>query len=319
MDVLTDVLEAVHLKSLFYGRLELTAPWGLRMDGERPGFYVVTRGTCWLEVDGTAEPVQLAGGDFLLLLRGQKHAIKNSRETPALPVADVLGECSDSGTGCQPGGVRHYGGGGALTTLVGGCFLFDDGGEKNPLLSSLPPVIHVKGDTGTTVQWLEANLQFVASEMASGQPGAQTVVSRLADILFVQAVRAHLAQSGQGVKGWLRALVDPQIGEALGLIHEKPQEPWTVESLALRVAMSRSAFAARFADLVEEPPLTYLTRWRMQKATRLLSTGQASIGEIAHRVGYDAEAAFSKAFKRSMGVAPGAYRRAQGGSLPATS
>jgi len=318
MDVLTDVLEAVHLKSLFYGRLELTAPWGLLMEGDRPGFYVVTRGTCWLEVEGTGDPAQLAGGDFFLLLRGQRHSIKNSRETPALPVADVLGECSDSGRGCQPGGVRHYGGGGALTTLVGGCFLFE-GGEKNPLLSSLPPVIHVRGDRGTTVQWLEANLQFVAAEMASGQPGAQTVVSRLADILFVQAVRAHLAESGDQARGWLRGLVDPQIGEALGLIHEKPEEPWTVESLASRVAMSRSAFAARFAHLVEQPPLAYLTRWRMQKATRLLRTGQASLGEVARRVGYDAEAAFSKAFKRSMGIAPGAYRRSQGVSQPSAS
>ncbi|MGH9317548.1 MAG: AraC family transcriptional regulator [Thermoanaerobaculia bacterium] len=315
MDVLTDVLEAVHLKSLFYGRLELTAPWGLRMDGGRPGFYVVTRGTCWLEVENVEEPVQLAGGDFFLLLRGQAHAVKDSRETSTLPVADVLGKCSGGGKGCQPGGVRHYGGGGALTTLVGGFFLFEEG-EKNPLLSSLPPVIHVKGDRGTTVQWLEANLQFVASEMASGQPGALTVVSRLADILFVQAVRAHLAQSGEGAKGWLRALVDPQIGEALGLIHEKPEEPWTVESLASRVAMSRSAFAARFAHLVEEPPLTYLTRWRMQRATRLLRTGQASVGEIARRVGYDAEAAFSKAFKRSIGVAPGAYRRTRAQATP---
>jgi AraC-like DNA-binding protein len=177
------------------------------------------------------------------------------------------------------------------------------------LFDSLPPVLHVKGDAGTTVRWLEANLQFVASEMASGEPGFETIVSRLADILVVQAVRAHLAQSGGGCKGWLRALIDPQIGRALSLIHEKPEDDWTVESLASKVGMSRSAFAARFAQLVEEPPLTYLTRWRMQKASRLLETSQAGVAEVAKRVGYDAEAAFSKAFKRWTGVAPGAYRR----------
>jgi transcriptional regulator GlxA family with amidase domain len=144
--------------------------------------------------------------------------------------------------------------------------------------------------------------------MALGEPGFETIVSRLADILVVQAVRANLAQSG-GCKGWLRALIDPQIGRALSLIHEKPEDDWTVESLASKVGMSRSAFAARFAQLVEEPPLTYLTRWRMQKASRLLETSHAGVAEVAKRVGYDAEAAFSKAFKRWIGVAPGAYRR----------
>jgi len=123
-------------------------------------------------------------------------------------------------------------------------------------------------------------------------------------------VRAHLAQSADGATGWLRAVVDPQIGGALGLMHEKPEERWTVEALASRAAMSRSAFAARFAHLVGEPPLTYLTRWRMQKATRLLRSEHASLGEVASRVGYETEAAFSKVFKRWTGVAPGTYRRA---------
>ena len=208
----------------------------------------------------------------------------------------------------QTGAIVRYGGGGAATTLVAGYFSTEKG-APNLLFDSLPPVVHVKGDAGTTVRWLEANLQFVASEMASGEPGFETIVSRLADILVVQAVRAHLAQSGGGCKGWLRALVDPQIGRALSLIHEKPEDDWTVESLASKVGMSRSAFAARFTQLVEEPPLTYLTRWRMQKASRLLETSHAGVAEIAKRVGYDAEAAFSKAFKRWIGVAPGAYRR----------
>jgi AraC-like DNA-binding protein len=310
MDVLTDALEAIHLKSVIHGRLELTAPWGFRADFGHSGFYVVTRGTCWLDVDGVHEAVQLASGDFVLLPHRQAHVLRDSRRTSAAPAEEVFAKCPKSTEGCQPGGIRRYGGGGALTTMVGGCFVFEDG-DTNPLVASLPPVVHVKGDGGKAVQWLEASLQFVASEMASGQPGAETVVGRLADILFVQAVRAHLAQSADGTTGWLGAVVDPQIGGALGLMHEKPEEPWTVESLASRAAMSRSAFAARFAHLVGEPPLTYLTRWRMQKATRLLRSGRASIGDVASRVGYETEAAFSKAFKRWTGVAPSAYRRAQ--------
>lgn len=309
MDVLTDALEAIHLKSRVYGRLELSAPWGLRMEGGRSGFYVITRGTCWLELPGV-DPIQLASGDFVLLPKGQPHTIRDSRRTRAAAAAEVFAKRAQSAQGCQPGGIRRYGGGGALTTMVGGCFVFEDG-QTNPLVASLPPVVHVKGDGGAAVRWLEASLQFVASEMAAGQPGAETVVSRLADILFVQAVRAHLAQCGEGARGWLGALIDPQVGQALGLIHQSPAEPWTVDSLASRVAMSRSAFAARFSQLVGEPPLTYLTRWRMQKAARLLRTGHATIGEVASRVGYEAEAAFSKAFKRWTGVPPSAYRRAQ--------
>jgi len=318
MDVLTEVLESIHVRGLISGRLECSAPWGLRLEAGRPAFYVVTRGSCQLVVEGAPRAVQLAGGDFVLLPKAQAHVIRDSARSAARPARDVLRSCA-SNRGCQPGGVFQLGGGGALTTLVGGCFQME-AGHGNPLLTSLPSIIHVRGDRGTPVQWLESTLQFIASEMASGLPGAETVVSRLADILFVQAVRAYVADQGEEAGGWLRALVDRQIGPALSLIHQRPEEAWTVESLAANVAMSRSAFAARFNDLVEEPPLTYLTRWRMTKASRLLRTGTATMSEIAAQVGYDAEAAFSKAFKRWIGTAPGAYRRAGGAaSLPSVS
>jgi AraC-like DNA-binding protein len=307
MDVLTDVLESVRIKSLISGRLDLTAPWGLEMPGGSAAFYVITRGTCWLQLDDAEQPLSLAGGDFVLLPKARRHVVRDSLDTPARPKSEVFESCRRSG-GCQPGGIFRYGGGGALTTIVGGGFLVEDGADS-PLLSALPSIIHVQGDGGNAVRWFESTLQFVASEMASGQPGAETVVSRLADILFVQAVRAHLAQSGTHTTGWLRALTDPRIGQALGLIHQRPERPWTVESLAIEVGMSRSAFAARFTELACEPPLAYLTRWRMAKAARLLRVGTSSIGQVAGAVGYEAEAAFSKAFKRWNGLAPGTYRR----------
>jgi len=311
MDVLTDVLESIRVRSFISGRLELSAPWGVRKDSGHPGFFVVTRGSCWLDVDGGPTRVQLSGGDFVLLPKAQGHSLRDALDTPVRSMMDVLRDCPMR-KGCQPGGVFQYGGGGAVTTVVGGRFEIENA-DNNPLLASLPPIIHIEGDGGSPVQWLETTLQFVAAEMAAGQPGTSTIVSRLADILFVQAIRAHLTRCQSRGNGWLRALVDPQVGQALALIHEQPDAAWTVESLAARVAMSRSAFAARFAHLVEEPPLTYLTRWRMIKAAGLLRTGTASIGEIAARVGYDAEAAFSKAFKRWNGVAPGAYRRQPAG------
>jgi AraC-like DNA-binding protein len=311
MDVLTDVLESVHVKSLISGRLEFTAPWGLRMPGGLATFYVITRGACSLELDGQEKPISLSGGDFVLLPNAPPHVIRDSLATPPLPKAEVFESCRRSG-GCQPGGILRYGGGGALTTIIGGVFQIENP-HRSPLLSALPSIIHIAGDGGNTIHWFESTLQFVASEMASGQPGAETIVGRLADILLVQALRAHLVQSGDHATGWLRALIDPKIGRALSLIHQQPERPWTVEALAFECGMSRSAFAARFTEFVLEPPLSYLTRWRMTKASRLLRSSTDSIGQVAGRVGYEAEAAFSKAFKRWNGLAPGTYRRTQNG------
>lgn len=307
MDVLSDVLESTHVRSVVSGRMELSAPWGLQSAGDSHamGFFVVTRGAFWLEMEGHA-PLQVAGGDFVLVRKSVPHVMRDDPKTATLPVSEMLMHCPNRAR-CQPGGVFQFGGGGAVTTLVGGKFEIEDASD-NPLLSSLPPVIHIRGDGGSTVQWLQSTLQFIAAEMASGMPGTETVVNRLADILLVQAVRAHLAENTERA-GWLKALIDPQIGQALAVMHQRPNAAWTVESLASEVAMSRSAFAARFSDLVEEPPLTYLTRWRMARATRLLRSGSVTIAEVASRVGYEAEAAFSKAFKRWTGLPPGAFRR----------
>lgn len=308
MDVLTDVVESVHLNSAVHGRWEFSAPWGLVMDGwpAHACFYVMTRGTAWIEVDGVGTPLHVAGSDFVLLTQGQRHAVKDHPSTTPSPAAVVLGSCANRRQ-CQPGGVFEYGGGGARSTLVSGCFAFTD--ADNPLISALPPVIHVTGDQGPPRPWLDASLQFMSDEMTSGQLGAETVVGRLADILLVQAVRAYLAQSGESARGWLRGLLDPQINQALALMHEHPSEPWTVESLASRIAMSRSAFAARFSALVGEPPLMYLTRWRIHRASRLLATSHLRIHEIASQAGYDTESSFHKAFKRATGLAPSAFRR----------
>lgn len=310
MDVLTDVLESIHTRTMLLGRLDLTAPWGLLFDGSGdPGlaFFVVTRGSAVLETehDGTR---WLSGGDFVLLRKDRgRMSLRDSPASPAVPVSDILAG-NPQRRDCQPGGVFCYGGGGPLTSVIGG--RIEVGSlTHNPLLRALPPVVHVRGDHGAPASWLETTLQFISSEMHSGEPGASTVVARLVDVLFVQAIRTYLSQSPARGGSWLRALVDPQIGRALSLIHEQPDAPWTVQALAERVAMSRSAFSARFRDLVEEPPLTYLTRWRMARAARMLHQTDENISVVAARVGYEAEAAFSKAFKRWNGLAPGEYRR----------
>jgi AraC family transcriptional regulator, alkane utilization regulator len=304
-DVLTDVLETVRVGAACYGRVEAAAPWGIGVaaDEEDAKFHVVLSGECWLDVDGQ-EPIHLSGGDLVALPHGHAHSLRDVPGSPIRPLTDLItapsGKCQSSIT---------TGGDGASATLVTGSFHFEDR-RNNPLLSVLPPVIVLPGELSRNVHWLEPTLKFIACEAASGRPGAQTVVSRLADVLFIQIVRGYLATLPPGASGWLGALGDAQIGAALGLIHQGPELDWTVQSLAARVAMSRSAFASRFARLVGEPPLAYVTRWRMQKAAGLLRQSSATLADIAERVGYDSEAAFSKAFKRAVGSAPGAYRRA---------
>jgi AraC family transcriptional regulator, alkane utilization regulator len=304
-DVLTDVLETVRVGAACYGRVEAAAPWGIGVeaDEEDAKFHVVLRGECWLEV-ADQEPVHLNGGDLVALPHGHAHTLRDALGSPVRPLSELItaptGKCQAAIT---------TGGDGVTATLVSGSFHFEDR-RNNPLLAVLPPLIVLPGELGRNVHWLEPTLKFIACEAVSERPGAQTVVSRLADVLFIQIVRGFLATLPPGASGWLGALGDSQIGSALGLIHQSPELDWTVQSLAARVAMSRSAFASRFARLVGEPPLAYVTRWRMQKAAGLLRQSSATLADIAERVGYDSEAAFSKAFKRAVGSAPGAYRRA---------
>lgn len=312
MDVLTDVLQSFRLRSQVYGRVELTAPWGFRADASdlpHPILFVVSRGTCWLEVDGVAGPLPLAGGDFVLLPRGNASILRDTTNTPVVSMETMLQACGKAPGQCETSPVLHYGGGGTPVSLISGCLHFEEGGSS-PIVDALPALIHVKGDQGESVQWLASTLQFLACEAASSWPGSEAIRSRLADILFVQAVRYHISASGDHPAGWLRALNDAQIGKSLRLIHEKPADPWTVESLAEGVAMSRSAFAERFSTLVGEGPLTYLTKWRMKKAAQMLRRADSTIATVARAVGYEAEASFGKAFKRAMGVAPGEYRAA---------
>jgi transcriptional regulator GlxA family with amidase domain len=204
--------------------------------------------------------------------------------------------------------VISYGGGGTPTTIISGWFRFSATSVK-PLARLLPLLILVKADQAQSLA-LHTTLRMLASEMADPAPGSELAVNRLADLLFIHSIRAYIgSQSETCQSGLLPAIFDPQIGAALNSMHEKVEHPWTVKSLAAASSMSRSAFAVRFKDLVGETPLEYLTGWRMQKATALLQKGDKKLFEVAKSVGYDSDAAFSKAFKRVFGVAPREFRR----------
>jgi AraC-like DNA-binding protein len=193
--------------------------------------------------------------------------------------------------------------------LICGCFNLHGIGASLPL-TALPAVVHVGDLSGDARPWLSQTIQLLAVESRTPGPGSATVVNRLCDALFVYVLRSHLATLPAGGPNWLRALVEPQIGPAIEAIHANPAAAWTVAGLADHSGMSRSAFAARFTQAVGEGPMQYLTRWRLQKAAAMLQRGEIGIAQVASNSGYGSEAAFSKAFKRALGMTPGAYRRA---------
>jgi AraC-like DNA-binding protein len=308
MDALTDILRAIHLQGSVHFRTELAAPWGMAIPAsEAAQFHVLRRGRCWLTMNATAPagPLRLDAGDVVLLPRGHAHALADDPATRHEPLQELLQRHHPEE---HPGPLR-LGGDGEPATLICGYFTFAPG-AVHPLLSVLPPLIVVRGEGGRARSWLESTLDLIADETVAGRPGGETLVDRLTEALFIQVLRSHLAeQPGDGAPSWLAGLRDPKVAAALGCIHRQPGHHWTVDDLARSAGMSRSAFSARFRELVGEPPLAYLTRWRMHLAAGHLQKTALTMPEIAERVGYQAEASFSKVFKKMWGVAPATYRR----------
>ncbi|WP_343213387.1 AraC family transcriptional regulator [Archangium violaceum] len=292
----------MRLATHMYGRFELYAPWGIQFPGS-PGAHIVViaRGGARLEVEGVEGAITLSAGDLALLPHGAGHTLRDAEGSPLHELGK--GECQRA----RGVGTIRLGGDGARTALVAGSFRLG-AVPRTPLFEGLPRVIHFTADDPKTSPTLASTVQLLIAESASSSPGATVIMSRLADILLVQALRAHIAGS-QCQEHGLCALADPQIRKALSLIHERPSEPWTVESLATAVALSRSGFAARFSELVGEPPLEYLAKWRMTKAAQFLRESELPLSEVAETIGYQSEASFNRAFKRWGGIAPGAYRR----------
>jgi AraC-like DNA-binding protein len=314
IDVLAEVLGTFRLKSRLFCRSELSAPWAMTM---KPAgfahFHVIERGGAWIRLEGRRQAVALSGGDLVVVPHGRGHTLSHAPVARAVPLERLLGKrVPEENSACHV--VRH-GGGGAETRMICGAFEFGDAGSSrsrsNPILESLPPLIHVRAEDGASGEWLDAILKLLASESSQPRPGTAAIITRLTDILFVKAIRVWLESEPPGAGGWLGALSDPQIGRAIARIHASPGEAWNVSSLASEAAMSRSPFAARFTALVGEPPLTYLTRWRMQTASNGLRAGAVRLSDLAQRVGYESEAAFSKAFKRHFGLSPRAFRTAR--------
>lgn len=312
MDLLGNVLEGLRLESTVFCHARFSAPWGFSKAAlEGAPFHAIMTGRAWVALPDTP-PFEIEAGDFILLPQGDQHLLLCAPDAEATSFTDLLDERGaklwQPGQQCAGPVILEHGGDGDVTTLVSGVFAFADR-RRNPLVAALPRIIHVRGCEGAAVPWLETTLRYLADEAASQLPGAGAVTARLADILFIQAVRAHLALHPTQTPGWLQGMTDPAIGRTLALIHAAPSNAWSVEVLARQAGMSRSGFSARFTALVGEGPIEYLTRWRMHEAAGRLLATKLSIVEIAENCGYRSEVAFSKAFKRWAGVPPASYRR----------
>lgn len=303
MDPLDEVFAAMRVEQALHARLEATAPWGLhtrRIDGTTR-FGLMLQGRAWLSMDG-AKPVQLAQGDCFFIPHGAAYTLQDDIGSPTINCVDAVRNSVD--------GVVVIGGGneGEKAIVLSGWFHVDPYGAR-PLFELLPPLLHVRMDDART-RMLQSSLQLLALETTQPGLGSGLIVSRLADILFAQAVRAHVQSLvTDGATGWLAALADHKIGATLRLVHRDLAAGWTVDSLAVAAGMSRSAFAQRFRDKVGRPPLDYLAHWRMFRAQGMLRHSEQALAAIATVVGYESEAAFNKAFKRRTGVSPGLYRR----------
>jgi AraC-like DNA-binding protein len=305
MDPLDDAFLAMRVRESLYARLDASAPWAVRFrEGKAARFGLVIAGSCWLTTEAPAKSIPLAPGDCYVILDGSTYTLGDDPRSTPQNCFDVVPKLVD--------GAVAIGGGGAAATVVTGWFVYDELGAR-PLTALLPRVLLTRVD-GYRTELLKATLDLLAKETERPGIGSGVVVSGLADILFVQAIRSHLNSSSEDEVGWLAALADKRIGAAMRALHGKPAEPWTVEKLATLSNMSRSAFAARFKAKLGEAPLEYLTRWRMFRAGVLLRHTERSLAEIAHEVGYESDAALSKAFHRIVGMAPGAFRK-QGGAV----
>jgi AraC-like DNA-binding protein len=302
-DPLGEVLQLLQMTGVLYCNAELSDPWGIEIPA-LPGVMnveVVTSGHCWIELEGEA-PVFMPRGSLLLIPRGNRHILRGNPGDKTTALEDIpverIGDRFEN---------MHFGGGGRPTQITYYGVRFDPY-LADRLIGLLPKMLHLRThvDDGS---WLHSTIRFIAQEARQRLPGSETVITRLADVLVIQAIRTWLDTEREEQRGWIAALHDRHIGKAMSLMHRQPERDWRVESLAHAIGMSRSGFSARFTALVGEPALQYLTTLRMQLAHRELRETNDTLARIAERVGYQSEPAFNRAFKRVVGKPPGAIRK----------
>jgi AraC-like DNA-binding protein len=315
MDALSDVLRVVGLTGGVFLDAVFTHPWAIsgkvhpeycRPFMAEPAhvicYHYVVEGGFELRLEPHGDWVPVRAGEAVLLPRNDLHSMGTDRRAAPVSPAAVM-QASDA----SPARRIVHGGGGARTRLV--CGFLGGARELQPLLTSLPAIMAIDLAESPNGDWMGRTFSYAAQTLAAGDPGAATVLAKTSELLFVEAVRRHLAQLPDEATGWFAGLRDAVVGRALALMHAKPAFDWTADDLAGEVNLSRSAFTQRFTALIGQPPIRYLTQWRMQVATHKLRERRSTIAQIAFDVGYDSEAAFSRAFRREFGVPPAAWRK----------
>lgn len=323
MDVLSDVLHAVRLTGAVYFDVNARAPWiaetppissiGARIMPEFEhviAFHIMLDGAGWAQLADESQPaVRLEAGDAVIFAHGDRHFLASELGRRSTPNLAMYYRPNDRPL---PFVLRELGGTGEKARLVCG-YLGCDARPFNPILNALPRQLHVRRSS-TAGQLTHELIRLALQESETPRAGGETILSKLSELMFLQAVRQQIDALPPESTGWLAALRDHNIGAALRLMHGRPAEPWTLESLAREAGLSRSVFAGRFSELMAVPPMHYLSNWRLQLAANLLKRERLSIAQVAAEVGYESEAAFNRAFKKQAGIPPGAWRRAMPGA-----
>jgi AraC-like DNA-binding protein len=317
MDALSDVLRVAHLTGGVFLHAQFFAPWCIaaRVAPEHCApalgpasdliiYHYVVEGELHIRVEGQeGDDVVIGAGEVVMLPRNDLHLMGSDLSLPPVPGSDIIHPPKDGGLFSI-----HHGGNGKSTRMVCG-FLGCTSAESNPVLSSLPPLLKLKVEQGGAAEWIRSTFQYAAQEVSAGRPGSETVLAKLSELLFVETVRRYAEALPEGETGWFAGLREPYVARALALLHRDVTRRWTVDDLGREVGLSRSALADRFIRLIGLPPMHYLASWRMQVAALKLRNTSASLAQVAEVVGYDSEAAFSRAFKKAFGVAPATWRR----------
>jgi AraC-like DNA-binding protein len=299
MDALSTILEATKLESVVYKKLDVCAPWGLDIaQDDNSQYWRLIKGSCILGLqDG--QTIEMKEPNLPFIPHGSSHWIADKSTSRRIPATEYV-KARDTG-------IRIFGSDGEQTTITGGHFQFDDQ-PIHPFLKDLPQVIHIAQFETEYQLLLQHCAQLMLAELNNERPGSKIILRGLAEVLFINIIRAYLEQVVPQT-GFLSALIDTRIGKALSLIQDSPENAWTIDALAKSVGMSRSVFFNRFKRLVGETPAVYLTYWRIRKAKEMLAVNKDNISEIALEVGYQSEAAFNRIFKAKVGSTPAAFRR----------
>lgn len=318
MDAFSEILSGVKLNGAVFFNAEFSDPWGFASPASQalastvaPGaphlviYHLLTEGRA-LAQTGDGQALALEPGDVVIFPHGDPHRLRSRAETS---LSEFEAEIARKLVNRDLTPLKAGGGGDTARFVCG--FMACDPHLSRPILNGLPPVFKVNIRTDRSGQWLEDSILHLVEEAVSGRVGSDAMLAKLSEALFVDTLRRYVASLPEHETGWLAGARDPIVGRSLALLHRKVEYPWTIAELASQVGLSRSALADRFVRYLSEPPMTYLTRWRLQLAARSLARTSKGVAEIASEVGYESESAFNRAFKREFGLPPAQYRREQ--------